>query len=122
MKPDVTAPGSPITSALISGPAAYGAYVNGITGAVGPSATSWATPQASGAAALVRDYFTQGFHPTGAAVSGNAMAPTAALVKAVLVNGARESTGAGSDANGEGRWPNSSQGRSPFSPQAEHPW
>lgn len=49
--------------------------------------TSMSTPAVSGMAALVRQYFMEGYYPTGRAVEENAMVPTAALVKAVLMNG-----------------------------------
>ncbi|MCL6451913.1 MAG: S8 family serine peptidase [Acetobacteraceae bacterium] len=100
IKPDVMAPGSYITSAQRG-------VVDGYTQMQG---TSMATPQVSGAAALVRDYFMQGFYPTGSANSSNAFTPSAALVKAVLINGAKEMTGTRSDWNSEGKYPNNAQG------------
>jgi hypothetical protein len=45
-----------------------------------------ATPGVAGAAALVRQYLADGFHPNGYAGSGPAPVPSAALVKAILVN------------------------------------
>ncbi|GFH21541.1 serine protease ABC transporter B family tagA, partial [Haematococcus lacustris] len=51
--------------------------------------TSMACPVVAGSAALVRQYFTNGFYPTGAAVAANRVpAPSGALVKAVLMTGA----------------------------------
>ena len=47
-----------------------------------------ATPIASGAAALVRQYFTEGYYPTGTKTSFNAFVPTGALMKAMLINSA----------------------------------
>ena len=47
--------------------------------------TSFAAPEAAGLAALVRDYFQQGFYPTGTATPANAITPTGALVKAVIL-------------------------------------
>jgi hypothetical protein len=55
----------------------------------GHNGTSFASPMAMGAAALVRDYFVQGFYPGGTAEPGNAIdneSISAALVKAVLIN------------------------------------
>jgi hypothetical protein len=57
------------------------------------ASTSWATAAASGAALLVRDYFSQGFYPDGTASNpGNAADKVAnisgPLVKAILVNSA----------------------------------
>ncbi len=51
--------------------------------------TSFSTPSVAGEAALVRQYFRDGFHPTGER-SGRGFEPSAALVKAVLVSGAHE--------------------------------
>lgn len=51
--------------------------------------TSMATPAVAGCALLVRDYFAQGFYPLGAA-GGDPIAPSAALVKAMLVNSGRD--------------------------------
>src|SRR5678816_4484436 len=50
------------------------------------SGTSMASPGAAGMAALVRQYYSDGFFPTGAAVAADAMTPSAALVKATLLN------------------------------------
>ncbi|MCL6451482.1 MAG: S8 family serine peptidase [Acetobacteraceae bacterium] len=100
IKPDVMAPGSYIRSA----------QRGVVDGYVDMQGTSMATPQNAGAAALVRDYFMQGFYPTGTATPADAFAPSAALVKAVLINGCREMTGTRSDWNGEGVWPNNAQG------------
>ncbi|MEZ4655067.1 MAG: S8 family serine peptidase [Candidatus Eisenbacteria bacterium] len=47
--------------------------------------TSMATPAVAGSAALVREYFRRGFYPLGLD-GGDPVAPTGALVKAVLVN------------------------------------
>ena len=51
--------------------------------------TSWASPSIAGAAALVRQYFTDGFYPTGTRKAGDALAPSAALLKATLIAAAR---------------------------------
>ena len=51
--------------------------------------TSMATPAVAGSALLVRDYFAQGFYPLGAA-GGDALLPSAALVKAMLVNSGQD--------------------------------
>jgi len=55
--------------------------------------TSMATPVTAGAAALIRQYFTDGYYPTGSKVSGNAISPSRSLVKAVLMNSGRGLTG-----------------------------
>jgi hypothetical protein len=48
-----------------------------------------ATPIVAGLAALARQYFTDGYYPTGRPVPTDAFDPSAALVKAALVNSAR---------------------------------
>ena len=53
------------------------------------SGTSWSAPSVAGAAALVRQYFTDGFYPTGVATTANAFVPSAALLKATLIASAR---------------------------------
>jgi Subtilase family len=55
--------------------------------------TSYAAPIAVGAAALVRQYFTDGFYPSGEKRAGDARTPSAALLKAMLLNGAVSLTG-----------------------------
>lgn len=51
--------------------------------------TSWASPSVAGAAALVRQYFADGFYPTGAATASDRITPSAALLKATLIAAAR---------------------------------
>jgi len=53
------------------------------------SGTSWSAPTVAGAAALVRQYYTDGFYPTGVATRSNAFVPSAALLKATLIAAAR---------------------------------
>jgi hypothetical protein len=48
---------------------------------------SWAPPIIAGAAALVRQYYAEGWYPTGTKTQGDGIAhPSAALVKATLLN------------------------------------
>jgi hypothetical protein len=54
-----------------------------------------ATPAVAGTAGLVRDYFERGFYPDGVADAADAHAPSAALVKAVLLASTRNMTGSG---------------------------
>lgn len=51
--------------------------------------TSMATPVVSGTAALVIQYFQDGFYPGGERKSGPSISPSNALVKAVILNGAQ---------------------------------
>ncbi|KAK3259959.1 hypothetical protein CYMTET_31068 [Cymbomonas tetramitiformis] len=48
----------------------------------------WATPVVAAAAALVRQYFIEGFYPTGVSEPADGLQPSGALVKAVMLNGA----------------------------------
>ncbi len=43
------------------------------------------TPVVAGAVALVRQYFVEGWYPTGAAVAANAYTPSGPLLKAVML-------------------------------------
>ncbi|MGZ5444313.1 MAG: S8 family serine peptidase [Thermoanaerobaculia bacterium] len=51
--------------------------------------TSWSSPTMAGAAALVRQYFVDGFYPGGKRNAANARTPSAALMKATLIAAAR---------------------------------
>lgn len=55
--------------------------------------TSMSCPTMAGLAALVRQYFTDGFYPSGAPNFNDGFTPSAALIKAVLINGARNLSG-----------------------------
>jgi hypothetical protein len=87
-KPDLMAVGAAVSSAFPDA-------VN--TCAIGSSPqpqTSWATPHAAAAAALVRQYFTEGWYPVGRKVGAPlAFTPTGALLKAVLLNSTVDLTG-----------------------------
>ena len=84
IKPDLAAPGQDVISSTSNGSVTS---PNCTTGS--GSGTSYSAPMVAGLAALVRDYFAQGFYPTGTRVSSNALPSiSAALVKAVLINSA----------------------------------
>jgi len=51
--------------------------------------TSWASPTIAGAAALVRQYYTDGFYPSGTPAAADRFAPSAALLKATLIAAGR---------------------------------
>lgn len=98
IKPDVTFPGSNIQSASNDNNTGTFNCTNN-----GSSGTSMATPGVAGLSALVRQYFADGYYPTGVATPANSLAPSAALVKATIVN-------AGVQMAGEGTIPNNTQG------------
>jgi subtilisin family serine protease len=80
IKPDVVAPGlftvSAATNRVVPGPSCDNAQSSG---------TSMAAPTAAGLGALVRQYFTDGYYPSGSARPADGFSPTAALVKATLI-------------------------------------
>ncbi|HMG20575.1 MAG TPA: S8 family serine peptidase, partial [Kofleriaceae bacterium] len=90
LKPDLTMPGQGIISARNDRTVGS----NNCT-TISMSGTSMASPGAAGLAALVRQYYSDGFYPTGAAVTGGGFAPSAALVKATLLNSTQAMTGTG---------------------------
>lgn len=52
--------------------------------------TSWSSPTIAGAAALVRQYYTDGWYPSGAPLASQKLVPSAALLKATLIAAARQ--------------------------------
>jgi uncharacterized membrane protein YgcG len=88
IKPDIITPGSN-NSAGSNGN--VGTAVN--CGTSGGGGTSYAAPVAVGAAALVRQYFTEGFYPSGAKNDADKLTPTAALMKAMVINSGVSMTG-----------------------------
>lgn len=90
-------PGGPGTCGGV--PPATGASVADMGG------TSMAAPIAAGGAALIRQYFFEGWFPTGKKVPGNGFAPSGALVRAVMMNSGRP-LGGFHDVSGDGtdRW------------------
>ena len=95
-KPEVFAPGCSTTSAN-----------SGTTcGTASSTGTSMACPAVAGAALLVRQYFTDGYYPSGAATPGDAITPTGALIRAMTINSSVDMTGVAgypSDQEGWGR-------------------
>lgn len=92
-KPDLFTPGCSIVSASTSS-----------CGTTSLTGTSMACPGATGAAALVRQYFMEGYYPTGVAVPANGFTPSNALVKAMLLNTSRDMTGVSGYPNNTEGW------------------
>src|SRR6185295_15462614 len=88
LKPELTVPGQSIISANADNNTA-----SNNCNTLSLSGTSMATPGAAGFAALTRQYFADGFYPTGVANSGNAFTPSGALVKTALINSGINMTG-----------------------------
>jgi hypothetical protein len=87
IKPEVTVPGSNIVSAN-----ADNNVGSNNCNTTGMSGTSMASPGAAGLTALIRQYYADGFYPTGAASGADAFTPSAALLRATLVNSAQQMT------------------------------
>ncbi len=93
-KPEIYAPGCSTMSSTGSG---------AVCNTTSLSGTSMAAPAIAGAAALVRQYYTEGYYPTGAPNPADAFVPSGALIKATLLNSAVDMTGvAGYPSNAEG--------------------
>lgn len=82
-KPEVFAPGC----------STYSAQANTACGSFADTGTSMACPAVAGAALLVRQYFTDGYYPTGVAGENAPIVPSGALLRAVLMNSAADMTG-----------------------------
>lgn len=87
IKPDIMAPGSSIVSAAgDTNNTTPSCPTNGST----LSGTSMACPTVAGGAALLRQYFMDGFYPSGSRTATDVRKPSGALMKAVLLNGTRD--------------------------------
>ena len=110
--PDIATPGQIIQSPK-GGSADEDHYLQG---------TSMSSPVLTGLATLVREYFWDGYgpangsgYPAGAEDVDNRHNPSAALVKATLLNGATRMRGwytgdEGTDRSQDGQWPSAGQG------------
>ncbi len=112
IKPDIVAPGAVIGATENTDEDNTSSYTNSTSAtakdaAVNPddpnnnstlleeacTGTSFASAAAAGSALLARQYFTDGFYPTGAKNTANAFTPSNALIKAILLNSGRNLTG-----------------------------
>uniref|UniRef100_A0A7C4YG25 Purple acid phosphatase N-terminal domain-containing protein n=1 Tax=candidate division WOR-3 bacterium TaxID=2052148 RepID=A0A7C4YG25_UNCW3 len=66
----------------------YSAGYTGDASYVTSSGTSMACPSIAGTAGMVWEYIMRGWYPTGTQITGNGWKPSAALVKAILINSA----------------------------------
>lgn len=82
-KPEIYAPGGGINSAQ--------AGTN--CGSQGCTGSSMATPAIAAGAGLVRQYYSEGFYPSGVRQAHNSFTPSGALLKATLLNGTRDMNG-----------------------------
>lgn len=78
IKPTILTPGQTVSSVNGAGDVNY-TIMDG---------TSMASPSAAGSGVLVRQYFVEGWYPSGAANPADSLLPSAALLKAMLVNSA----------------------------------
>ncbi|MBN8480760.1 MAG: S8 family serine peptidase [Xanthomonadales bacterium] len=99
IKPDIGAPGTSVISAART--TTFSA-VPTAPATANFSGTSMAAPTVSGNAALLRQYFTDGFYPRGERTAADAMNPTGALLKAMLINS--------TNPLGAPAWPNADSG------------
>jgi hypothetical protein len=74
-KPEIAAPGCAILSASVSA-----CSVTALNG------TSMSTPAVAGIAVLMRQYFVNGFYPTGVASAPDSLVPSGALLRAGIIN------------------------------------
>lgn len=90
IKPDVVCPGELVSaSSSDNSPTDTGSTCN-----VGrKSGTSMATPMVAGHAAIIRQYFLEGYYPSGTATGSDAYTPSGPLVKAVMMGGACDMKG-----------------------------
>ena len=86
-KPELVAPGENIKSAAVSANYTGDTSFDSLSA---DSGASFAVPQIAGLAALARQYFAQGFYPTLQKNEANIIKPSSSLLKAVLINSAKQ--------------------------------
>jgi len=82
-KPELLAPACNVTSATFATACGFNSAGGG---------TSWACPAVAGAALLARQYYMDGFYPSGAAYGPDGFTPSGALIKATLINSGTDMT------------------------------
>ncbi|MDO6808875.1 S8 family serine peptidase [Zobellia galactanivorans] len=94
-KPEMFTVGCAVVSPIINTTCTIGSRAS--------CATSYSTPALAGAAALIRQYYQEGFYPSGTRIPSNGFTPTGALMKATLLNSTVDMTGVtGYPSNQEG--------------------
>ncbi|MCB2173830.1 S8 family serine peptidase [bacterium] len=89
IKPTVVAPGHYLFSADNDG-----TITSFNSGVQAMSGTSMSAPAHAGSAALIRQYFSDGFYPSGNRSAADSLLPSGALLRAVLINSATAMNGA----------------------------
>ncbi|MBU1700140.1 MAG: S8 family serine peptidase [Candidatus Eisenbacteria bacterium] len=103
-KPTLTAPGGEDPNFIFSADNNTGNPPSPTCSVVGSpfQGTSMAAPAVSGSALLVRQYYREGWYPSGAPVSEDGFIPSAALIKATMINSAADMGAADIPNNTEG--------------------